>query len=77
MQCGKDTQRISMLLIKRSTLRSRINGYGDDWDHYNDYLMVSTAVFVGFSFNNACTMGACLRGQSSFLAYAFSGLAHY
>ena len=57
MQCGKNTQRISTLLIKRSTLRLRINGCGDDWDHYNDYFMVSTAVFVGFSFNSTCTMG--------------------
>ena len=40
MLCGKE---FLPLLIKRSTLRSRINGHGDDWD-----LMVSTVVFEVF-----------------------------
>jgi len=34
------------LLIKRSTLRSRIDGRGNDWNHCNSYLMVSTVAFV-------------------------------
>ena len=48
IQCSVEKKHEEFLpsLIKRSTLRSRINGCGDDWDHYNSYLMVSTVVFV-------------------------------
>ena len=45
MQCGKETL---PLLKKMLTVRSRIDEGGDDWDHYNSYLMVSTIVFVVF-----------------------------
>ena len=60
------------LLIKRPSQRSRIDGHGNDYNHHNCCLMVNTLVFVVLnSFNNACTMEACLRGM---LQSQFSGL---
>jgi len=54
MQYGEE---FLLLLIKRSTLRSRINSCGNDWDHCNGYLMMSTVVLVGFCrFQIALTM---------------------
>ena len=36
------------LLIKRPSQRLRIDRYGNDLEHYNGCLMVSTVVFVVF-----------------------------
>jgi len=65
------------LLIKRQTLRMRIDGRGDDWDHCNGYLIVSTMVFIVFKVLVLWELvqEACFK--SSFLAYTFSGLSHY
>ena len=46
----KKNEEFLPLLIKKSTLRLRIDGRGDDYDHYNGCLMVSTVVFVVFEY---------------------------
>ena len=55
----KKSKEFLPLLIKRS----RIDGRGDDWNHYNGYFK---------EFNSACTMGASLRDT---VQSQFSGLS--
>ena len=45
-QCGEETQRISTFADNLINLEIQDRWWGDDWAHYNGYLMVSTAVFV-------------------------------